>query len=204
MEGLELLNEESDTNTEIAPKAMLIHTGNSDVSMSGISTASKSTTGSVRWNDEAEDKERTSESMKQIKQQKIENAWVKYDIKLEEVQKWINEHVRDKKDRRYKMDTKQLQESMEYETWKDIMVWTKKERKRNYKRQTDESKNKKNDEFHDPIMDEAIRQIPSSEFQNTQTNNTTDTKNIGVSHPQTRTLSLPQKKSSREVKSEGQ
>ena len=70
VEGLELLNEESDTNTEIAPKAMLIHTGNSDVSMSGISTASKSTTGSVRWNDEAEDKERTSESMKQIKQQK--------------------------------------------------------------------------------------------------------------------------------------
>ena len=105
VEGLELLNEESDTNTEIAPKAMLIHTGNSDVSMSGISTVSKSTTGSVRWNDEVEDKERTAESMKQIEQQKIENTWVKYDIKLEEVHKWIQEHVRDKKDRRSNIDT---------------------------------------------------------------------------------------------------
>ena len=72
VEGLDLLNEGGDTNTEVAPKAMLIHTGDSDASMSGISTTSKSTVGSVHWNLDVEDKERTAETMKQTEQTKIE------------------------------------------------------------------------------------------------------------------------------------
>ena len=62
------------------------------------------------------------------------------------------------------MDVKQLQESMNYEQWKDIMVWIKNERKKKYKETTDDNNKRKNDEFDDPIMDEAIRQIPSEEL----------------------------------------
>ena len=64
VEGLELLNEEYETSTEVVPKAMLIHTGNSDTSMSGISMASKNTTGSVHWETGVEGKERTVESIR--------------------------------------------------------------------------------------------------------------------------------------------
>ena len=104
VEGLELLDEDNETTTEVAPRAMLIHTANSDGSMSGISTTSKSTTGTVHWGSSVEGKERTAESIKNVELEKIQNSWIKYDIKEEEVQNWMRENIKDKEDPRLKMD----------------------------------------------------------------------------------------------------
>ena len=120
MEGLELLDEDNETTTEVAPRAMLIHTANSDGPMSGISTTSKSTTGTVHWGSSVEGKERTAESIKNVELEKIQNSWIKYDIKEEEVQNWMRENIKDKEDPRLKMDMIQLKRTFPYEKWKKL------------------------------------------------------------------------------------
>ena len=83
---------------------MLIYTGGSDTSMSGISTTSKSTMGSVHWDSGVEDNERTVESLRQKEQDKIQNARIKYNIIHKEVQQWMQTKITDNEDERFKMN----------------------------------------------------------------------------------------------------
>ena len=70
---------------------MLIHTGNSYDSMSGLSTNSKSTTGSVQWEKGTEGKERTMENVHLAERGKIMNSCAKYDLKEDEIKKMAQE-----------------------------------------------------------------------------------------------------------------
>ena len=90
LEGLEVVQEtQAAREEEIAPHAMLIHTGNSYDSMSGLSTNSKSTTGSVQWEKSTEGKERTIENVHLAERGKIMNSCAKYDLKEDEIKKWL-------------------------------------------------------------------------------------------------------------------
>ena len=55
--GMNLLKESEEQTVDEIPKVMVIHTGDSDESMSGVSLVSKSTQGSVTWDKSVQDKE---------------------------------------------------------------------------------------------------------------------------------------------------
>ena len=55
--GMNLLKESEEQTVDEIPKVMVIHTGDSDESMSGVSLSSKSTLGSVTWDKSVQDKE---------------------------------------------------------------------------------------------------------------------------------------------------
>ena len=157
--GMHLLHLNEANKEEEDPKAMLIHTGNSDESMSGVTSTSRSTQGNIKWDDEIEGKERTCEVVQSKSKEKIINSCVKYDIKYQEVQRWVNENVVDLNDPIHKWTYQDMQKNIPYDQWKSIIVDIK-----NKRRQIHKTNSNINDEFNDPEIDAAISTIPSAEL----------------------------------------
>ena len=157
--GMYLLQlNETETN-HTPPKAMLINTADSNDSMSGISTASKSTQGSIKQDKEVNGRELTCESVQLHEKGKIVKCCAKYDIKFHELTDWIKNNIQNPNDDIHKWDYKQLQEKIAYEQWKVIISAIKAER---YKRHQETNEVKK--EFDDPELDAILSRIPSSEL----------------------------------------
>lgn len=133
---------------------MLINLAKSDESMSGVTTVSKSSHGTISWDKDVQGRELTSERMKD----KIIRSCAKYDIKYEEIKSWIERNIEDKNEPIHSWNLRQMQELIEYERWKIIIVDIKAERTRKYKAQNEI------DEFDNPEIISAIRNIPSSEL----------------------------------------
>ena len=178
LEGIDFVKKTQAAREETAPQAMLIHTGDSYDSMSGISTNSKSTSGSVQWGKGVEGKERTAENVQIENKKKIINSCAKYALQEYEIMKWLKKNFPDPNDSKHKCTMNELQDQMEYSLWKDMLLTIKSERKTEYKN------NQSKGEFDDPNLDRAISQVPSSEL--TGLNRSTDK---GTSHPTNEELS---------------
>ena len=145
--------------TDESPKAMLINTGKSDESMSGVTSTSRSTQGNITWGKDTNENERTSESQFAQEREKIITSCVKYDIKFHEVENWIRENIKDVNEPIHKWSMQQIQEYLEYTKWKTILIDIKNTRKKRYKNDRNT-----HDEFHDSDLDVALSKIPSEDL----------------------------------------
>ena len=87
------------------------------------------------------------------------------------------------------------------------MIWIRNERREKCKtRHTEEKSKEDNNEFNDPTIVEAIRNLSRAELNSleSQPGKNIEIKNIRVSHPKNRSLPHPTKKSSRDRESEWQ
>ena len=149
--GMYLLHEDENRKDDPPPKAMIIVTGESNDSMSRVSTTSKSTQGHITWDKNVDGKELTCESVFANERKK--------NMKQIEVENWIKHNIEDKRDPIHQWNMKQIQECVEYDKWKQMIIDIKNERKRMYK-----EINKKNEEFNNPELDAAISNMPSYEI----------------------------------------
>ena len=152
--GMNILQQNNPKPVEDKLEAMVINIARSDDSMSGVTTTSKSTNGTISWDKDVQGRELTSESMKH----KIIRCCAKYDIKYEEVKTWIERNVMNKNDPIHKWGIKQMYDHIEYEKWKIIIVDIKAERTRKYKEENELN------QFDSPEIDDAIRNMPSNEL----------------------------------------
>ena len=108
--GMNILQYENRTPVEAQPKAMLINLAKSDDSMSGVTTVSKSSHGTISWDKDVQGRELTSERMKD----KIIRSCAKYDIKHEEVKIWAKENIKDTTNPIHRWNLKQMHELIEW------------------------------------------------------------------------------------------
>ena len=179
LEGLDLLKK---TTTIIARPgtpllspskgAMIIHTGQSDKSMSGmsgmsgVSNESKSTLGSVHWNKETTGKERTIESVRQEERENILYSCAKYQIQDNEAIQWIQTNTIEVE--YHNMSIEKLQKVLPYAKWKQMVIDIKKFRKKRLRqqlgKQTKDEKGKESNEYDDPVLNRILEQASSSEL----------------------------------------
>ena len=197
LEGIEVVQDmEARREEQSVPRAMLIHTGNSLDSMSGISTNSKSTNGSVTWDKGIEGKERTKENAHATEKAKIINSCAKYDLKDEEIQNWLKKKYSTEYGSNFqKLTLSELQNKLDYSVWKEIFIDIKATRKIAYKQQQED-----NTTYDAPQLDLYLSQAPSEEFIPPGEGGSN-----GTSHPTTGELSnSDQKKQESGVESGGQ
>ena len=162
--GMNILNQNEMKIEDEQPKAMLIHISNSDESMSGVTSSSKSSQGTISWDKDVQGRELTCERVHENEREKIMKCCAKYDIKSEELREWIKNNIQDKNDPINEWNMTQLQEYVAYDRWKTMIIDIKAERTRKYKEKLT------NDEYNNPEMDAAISSMPSNEWEpNTST-----------------------------------
>ena len=131
--GMNILNQNEMKIEDEQPKSMLIHISNSDESMSGVTSSSKSSQGTISWDKDVQGRELTCERVHENEREKIMKCCAKYDIKSEELREWIKNNIQDKNDPINEWNMTQLQEYVAYDRWKTMIIDIKAERTRKYK-----------------------------------------------------------------------